>query len=253
MKKILMAFLGIVFCTGVAFAKDASNPASFSGLWVLDFGQTKNPPAGLQSYSMVVKQDQQQMKVETSLEGDLQAAPSQSGNAPGGGYPGGSGGMGRRGGMGGGVGMGRMGMDIPGGMGGPTGGQGGGGTPGGGRGGQRGEGRSQGSVAAYKLYPQSAVYRLDGSESTAQLGDAAGTDATLKAEWAKSGRELKLSMSGNEDSTQKGGKVQLKDQWKLSDDGKSITVERSIKSPEGSGTVHLVFIKKDATSPSSAE
>lgn len=254
MKKTLIAVLVLACSATVANAKEASNPANFSGTWVLDFGQTKNPPAGLQGYSMVVKQDQQQLKVETSLQGDLQAAPSQSGNYPGGGsgggYPGG-----RRGGMGGGMGMpgGRIGMDLPGGMGGQTGGPGGGGMPGGGRGGQRGDGRSQGAVAAYKFYPQTAVFKLDGSESTAQLGDAVQSDATLKAELAKSGEEIKLSMVGNEDASQKGGKIQLKDQWKLSRDGKSLMVDRSIKSPEGSGSVHLVFVKQEVSTAAGTE
>ena len=147
--------------------------------------------------------------------------------------------------MGGGMGMpGGIGMGMPGGgMGMP---RGGGGRP-------RTEGpSSQGNVAAYKLYPQSAVYKLDGSESTAQLGDPEQTNATSKAEREKSGEVLKLSLVGNGDSDQRGGKIQLKEQWKLSDDGKSLKVDRSIKSPEGSGTVHLVFLKREADSTSGA-
>jgi hypothetical protein len=189
---------------------------------------------------MVVNQDEQQLKVDTSLQGDLQATPNTPNS---GGYPGGSsGGSGRRGGMGGG--MGGIGIGIPGvGMGMP---RGGGGRP-------RTEGpSSQGSVAAYKLYPQSAVYKLDGSESTAQLGDPEQTNATSKAEREKSGEVLKLSLVGNGDSGQGGRKIQVKEQWKLSEDGKSLKVDRSIKSPEGSATVHLVFLKTEADSSSGA-
>jgi hypothetical protein len=186
----------------------------------------------LQDYSMVVNQDEQQLKVETSLQGDLQATPNapNSGSNPagsGGGYPGG-----RRGGMG-----------VPGGgMGMP---RGGGGRP-------RSEGPTQGNVAAYKLYPQSAVYKLDGSESTVQLGDLEQTNATSKAEREKNGEVLKLSLLGSEDSGQGVGKIQVKEQWKLSENGKSLMVERSIKSPQGSGTVHLVFLKREADSSSGA-
>jgi len=240
MNRILLAFVALTFCSTIVQAKERSKPTNFSGNWVLNFGQTKNPPAGLQHYSMVVNQDEQQLKVETSLEGDLQATPS---TANSGGYPGGtSGGSGRRGGMGGG--MGGIGIGIPGvGMGMP---RGGGGRP-------RTEGpSSQGSVAAYKLYPQSAVYKLDGSESTAQLGDPEQTNATSKAEREKSGEVLKLSLVGNGDSGQGGRKIQVKEQWKLSEDGKSLKVDRSIKSPEGSATVHLVFLKTEAESSSGA-
>ena len=240
MKKSLLAFLALAFCSTFVQAKEPSKPTNFSGNWVLNFGQTKNPPAGLQRYSMVVNQDEQQLKVDTSLQGDLQATPNTPNS---GGYPGGSsGGSGRRGGMGGG--MGGIGIGIPGvGMGMP---RGGGGRP-------RTEGpSSQGSVAAYKLYPQSAVYKLDGSESTAQLGDPEQTNATSKAEREKSGEVLKLSLVGNGDSGQGGRKIQVKEQWKLSEDGKSLKVDRSIKSPEGSATVHLVFLKTEADSSSGA-
>ncbi len=134
--------------------------------------------------------------------------------------------------MGGGIGMpGRVGIGMPG---------------GGGRGSRPAQERSRGNVAAYSLYPKSAVYKLDGGESTARLGDPGQTDATSKAEWAKNGEVLKLSLVGNDYSGQRGGKVQLKDQWKLSEDGKSLKVDRNVKSPEGSATAHLVFFKLES-------
>jgi hypothetical protein len=253
MKKILLVIPALAFCSMSVRAKEPSNAADFSGNWVLDFSQTKNPPAGLQKYSMVVNQDQQELNVKTSLQGDLQPAQSDASGYPGGqpgSYPGGSSGgyPGGRGGMGGGMGMpGRGGMGMPGGgMGAPR----GGGMPGGGGGGRGGEGR--GSVAAYQIYPQSVVYKLDGSASSAQLGDPEQTEATSKAELEKSGEALKLSLVGNENSGQRGGKIQVKEEWRLSQDGKSLKVDRSVKSPEGSGTVHLVFTKREADSSGSA-
>ena len=233
MRRILFVLLAVAFCLAFVQAKEPSKPTNFSGNWVLNFDQTKNPPPGLQGYSMLVNQDEQQLKVRTTLEGDLQTTPTAPNS---GAYPGGSSGggyPGRRGGMGG------VGMGIPGvGMGGPRGGTGAG-RP-------RNEGPSHGDVAAYKLYPQSAVYKLDGSESTAQLGDPQQTNATSKAEREKNGEVLKFSLVGNGDSGQGGGKIRIKEQWKLSDDGKFLKVDRSIKSPEGSATVHLVFLKREA-------
>jgi len=133
--------------------------------------------------------------------------------------------------------MGGIGMGIPGvGMGMPRGG-GGGGRP-------RNEGPSQGDAAAYQLYPKNAVYNLDGSESTTQLGDSDQTNATSKAAPEKNGSELKLSLVGNGDSGRGGGKIRIKEQWKLSEDGKTLKVDRTVKSAEGSGTFHLVFLKK---------
>jgi hypothetical protein len=244
MKKILLVLLALVFCSTGVRAKQPSNSANFSGNWVLDFNQTKNPPPGLQNYSMAVNQDQQELKVETSLKGDLQPAQTDTSGYPGGssgGYPGG------RGGMGGGMGMpGRGGIGTPGGGMGGMGMPRGGGMPSGAGGGRAVEGR--GTVAAYQVYPQKVVYKLDGSASTAQLGDSEQTEATSKAEVDKNGDVLKLSLLGNGNSGQRGGKIQLKEEWKLSQDGKSLRVDRSVKSPEGSGTVHLVFLKKEVDS-----
>ena len=139
--------------------------------------------------------------------------------------------------------MGRGGKGAPG---------GGSGMPGGGDGWPRVDGASPGKVAAYQLYPRSVVYKLGGSESTAQLGDTEQTAAASKAEWAKNGEVLKFSLMGNEDPGQKGGKIEVKDQWRFSEDGKSLMVDRSIKSPEGSGTVHLVFFRKEVGPPGGA-
>lgn len=128
---------------------------------------------------------------------------------------------------------------------------GGGGS--GGRGGRsRPASRLEGNPTAYKLYPQTAVYKLDGSESTAQLGDQDSTVATSKAEWGRDG-ELKFSLLGKDDSGQKSSKVQVKDQWKLSEDGQTLKVERSVHSPEGSGSVHLVFHKQAADASKTAD
>ena len=114
MKNTLLAFLALAVWMTFVQAKEPAKPPNFSGKWVLNFGQTKNPPDGLQRYSLVVNQDDQQLKVETTLQGDLQSAPNTPNS---GGYPGGSG---RRGGMGGGLGLPGgigIGMGIPVGMG----------------------------------------------------------------------------------------------------------------------------------------
>jgi hypothetical protein len=118
------------------------------------------------------------------------------------------------------------------------------GVPSGVGGGPRGEGPLQGNLAAYQVYPQQVVYKLDGSESTAQLGDLDHTAVTSKAEWTTNREVLKLSLAGHDGSGQGGGKIRVMDQWRLSEDGKFLIVDRRIKSPEGSGTTHLVFSRK---------
>jgi hypothetical protein len=231
MKEALAVFLAFVFCPGWGHAKDPSHFANFTGQWVLDFGQMKNPPAGLEDYALVVDQDGHELKVVTQMKGDLQPTPGavSPGGAmirvPGGGY-GGRGGMGMSGRMGGG--MSRGGATVPSGVG----------------GGPRDLENTRGNLAAYQVYPQQVVYKLDGSESTAQFGDLGHTAATSNAEWTTNRDVLKLSLAGDDDTGQGGGKIRVKDQWQLSGDGKFLIVDRRIKSPDGSGTAHLVFSRK---------
>lgn len=44
----------------------------------------------------------------------------------------------------------------------------------------------------------------------------------------------------------------ITEQWRLSKDGKSLMVDRTVKSAEGSGTVHLVFLKRESDTSSAA-
>ncbi len=243
--------------SAILLATDSSRSADFTGNWVLDASQTKNLPQGLEEYRLTVAEDAQQLKVDSTLRGDLRAAEDAVGRYPGGGRRGsgggggiGGGGIGGGVGMGGtgigGIGMGRsrggmgapMGEDMPG-AGYPGGGQGPGqGTPGGR---PRSAKQGQARVAAFQLYPPSALYRLDGSQSTAALGAPAHGDATLKADLAKNGDALKLAIT---ETDQDSGQIQLKEQWKLSKDGQSLLIDRDVHSPGGSANVHLVFYRQ---------
>jgi hypothetical protein len=228
MKKVLLVILAFVSCPGWTHAKEPPHFTNFTGNWVLDFGQTKNPPAGLQDYALLVNQDGRQLKVETLMQGDLQPTPGAviPGDArarPSGSSSGMRGGMGMSGRMG--AGMPRNGAGVPSGVG----------------GGPRDQKNSRANLAAYQVYPQQVVYKLDGSESTAQFGDQDQTPATSKAEWNPNREVLKLFLAGHDDSGQGGGKIRVMDQWRLSEDGKFLIVDRKIKSPDGSGTTQLVF------------
>ncbi|MGH9353412.1 MAG: hypothetical protein ACRD2G_14825, partial [Terriglobia bacterium] len=122
-KSILHLCTALALGAALGAAKTPPKPADFSGTWVLDASQTKNLPPGLESYRMAVRQDPQQLKVDTSLKGDVKggmsgvspngpSGPNDSGGPQGSDYPGGSrggihgsagagiGGMGRMGGMG---------------------------------------------------------------------------------------------------------------------------------------------------------
>ncbi|MGH9325660.1 MAG: hypothetical protein ACRD2B_03075 [Terriglobia bacterium] len=239
-----LAFSGVLM-QSPALAKAKPKPADFSGDWVLDTSQTKNLPQGLRSYSMRVKQNPNQLQVKTVLKGDLLPPGGMNGPYPDAGvgnpgrypgnYPGSMGRMGRMGRMGG------MGMPIGGAGGGPM-SEGIPGMPASGGGRPRSMGRSGSKSAGFTLYPKEAVYKLNGNLSTAELGGPEHEDATAKAEWAKGGKLLKLSLQSSGDSRT----VEVKDQWKLSKDGQSLLIDRSVHSPRGSATLHLVFHKQTA-------
>ncbi|HEY6291784.1 MAG TPA: hypothetical protein VI455_09530, partial [Terriglobia bacterium] len=265
MKTTLSLALLLLFFAPSATPKDSPKPSehsgNWSGNWTLDFVQSRNLPQGLDSYNLTVERDGQELKVESSLQGDLH--PAEDANGPyspssrGTGYPGRSGGVGVSPGVGtpgGSAGGGYprggtypSGGGYPGGGGYPDDTSGYPGGPGGGPGRSSRSGNSSAaSISALRIYPPSAVYKLDGTATTAKLGDSEQTEATSRAEWAKNGSELKLSLAANSDSGQKGDAIQLKEQWKFSKDGRYLIVDRNVHAPEGSGTVHLVF-RRQAT------
>ena len=72
---------------------------SFAGNWVLDMKRTKDLPATLQGYRLQVAQNEQELRVETEVLGEVRGA---RGAMRGGGMDGGIPGGGRAGGRGGG-------------------------------------------------------------------------------------------------------------------------------------------------------
>jgi hypothetical protein len=290
MKKFVL--LCLIFSWGAISieAKAPPKTADFTGNWILDMSQTKKVPDGLDTYSMVIKQDARQLNVQTKLQGNLRPDSSPTATSPQtrarvgppGGYPGGVGPMGGPGMPVGGIG----GPEEPVGGGGTIGGQGvpvgpegpiggpampvggvgpmsGPGIPVGG--GPMGEGipgstePSRGRIGrnnrhartaaqAFTLYPRSAVYKLDGSETNVQLGDPTHSEATSKAAWTKGHKELKLSLAGGDSSARNGDGVAVKEQWKLSKDGQHLLIDRTVHTPGRSTTIHLVFNKQPAAS-----
>lgn len=260
-------------------AKTSPKAVNFSGNWVLDTGQTKNVPDGLSSYTIAVKQNGERLEVQTELKGALRttASPDETSPqthasvGPPGGYPGegpvGSprapvGGIGPevppgRVGAIGGVGVPEGGIGPAGGTGMPAGGVGpiGGPQVPGGAGGPTGEGipgstepspqrreqvsnRQARTALAFSICPRIAFYELAGGKSNVQLRDASHTEATAKATWMKRRNQLVLVLAG--------GHVTLKEQWKFSKDGRDLLIDRTVHTPDGSGSVHLVFEKEAA-------
>ena len=107
MRKLLFvcAVAGVLLASVWAVA-GATAPTNFAGTWTLDKAKSKELPPqweNIESYTLTVTQDGQQLTVDTKVARKENA----EGGGPGaGGPPGAGGGGGRRGGMGGGLGMG---------------------------------------------------------------------------------------------------------------------------------------------------
>jgi hypothetical protein len=219
MKKFLIGCtLTLVLLAGVCAASGTS--ANFSGTWVLDKNKSDGLPPqwqNVESYTMVVTQDDKQLTVENKIAGGARAGGEQgsSGEQGTGRRQGGVQGSGQGGGMAGG----RR--------------EGGFGGQGGGRGG-RGGGMGMGT----------ASYKLDGSETKIESAGGRGGGATLKAQWKDSGKVLELTntrsfnMQGNEMTRT------TTDRWELADGGKTLMVKRTADGRQGSQESTLVFNKQ---------
>jgi hypothetical protein len=106
---------------------------------------------------------------------------------------------------------------------------------GGGMGGGRGRGMG---------FPPSAIYMLDGSETTVEATGGRGGTSTLKAEWKDGGKTLELKRVSKFNFQGHDVTATTTEDWSLSADGKTLTVKRSSESPRGSQTSTLVFDKK---------
>lgn len=105
------------------------------------------------------------------------------------------------------------------------------GAPGGGRG--RGFGAADGTVA----------YSLDGKETTTQRETQMGSVPVKHTATLSQGR-VRLSSSSTFTTQMGEVTVTTKENWSLSDDGKTLTVEREMTTPRGTSNSTLVFVKK---------
>jgi len=213
MKKVLIGCaVTLMFLTGVWVVSAASS--NFSGTWVLDKSKSQGLPPqieNIESYTMVVTQDDQQLTVENKIVG---------GRRPGGGEPGAGG---------------QSGVRRPDGVL----GQGSGRRPdgAGGQGGGRGRGGPGMGMGT-------ATYKLDGTETKIESAGGRGGAATLKAQWKDSGKALELmttrsfNFQGNETTRT------TKERWELADGGNALKVKRTVDGPQGSQESTLVFTRQ---------
>jgi hypothetical protein len=221
--KMFLAILGTFIFSYSAFPAEPTQ-TDYSGTWVLDKSKTRNLPPKLQSYTMVVTQTEEQLTVETKVEGDLRPPRHESDeDFPGGGGPPGG----------------------PGGEGGFPGGPQTGGPPPEGPGGDFPGGGPPSGVMALGMVIPSATYLLDGKETTVELEGRMPGTATLKAKWAKDKKAIELSAVRHVEFQGNRMSFTTKETWKLSADGEVLNLQRTVETLRGTDTVKLTFNNKE--------
>lgn len=242
MKRLLFGLMAIGLFPGFTLGGQHSAHVNFSGRWVLSMTRTKHMPLGLKACTMLVRQTGQQLEVRTEQKGNLRQRSrhterpiSRGGELPPGWTP---------------SPQGEVPTPDPGGarygIGGPP-------TervpiiPG-----SSGHARPTQTItdmvyAAFAFYPRDADYNLDGSKSTVTFGREKRAAAKAWLRWSEGGRMLKLSIMGNAVPNDKFNfwkDIVLKDRWKLSKDGQTLFVKRTVRTPVGPSRLRLVFSRE---------
>jgi len=91
---------------------------------------------------------------------------------------------------------------------------------------------------------QNYVYKLDGSETTAEMTGRMPGKATRTAKWTNDGKVLelkqvqKVNVQGNDVT------INVTEHWELADGGKTLKAHRVTETPQGTREQTMVFAKK---------
>lgn len=203
MKKLSLALFAISLMAAAALAQGKAN---YSGTWQLDKeNSTFSGPMRVDGMTLKVAQTAKDIKVDTESKRNPPMVEPGVSQPPAGGPP--AGGPPPGGGMGGG----RGGM-------------------GGGRGfGMMGDG--------------SVTYSLEGKETKVEMEGPNGKIPVIYKAALEADGSLKLSNSRSFQGPNGEITSTTKETWKLSNDGKTLTIDRETTNPRGSQTSKLVFVK----------
>lgn len=209
MRKLLL----LVCAVGLFSITAMAQKANYSGTWILDKTNSKLEERQrnlVESITLTVAQTDKELKVETATKrigpNDAPAGPPPGGGQPGGAPPAG-------GGAGGGAGRGM------------------------GGGGGRGFGMGGGGDGV-------TTYALDGKETRSEVDGPMGKMPVIHKATVEADGSVKLSSSRTFNGPNGEITMTTKETWKLSGDGKTLTVDRESTTPRGSNTSTLVFTKK---------
>lgn len=92
--------------------------------------------------------------------------------------------------------------------------------------------------------PQTAAYKLDGTEVTGEVGGRTPGKFTNKAKWLDDGKKLELTFVRNVSFQGNDVTLTTSEHWELLEDGKVLKIHRTSETPRGTQVTTLVLNKK---------
>lgn len=224
MKKLFVSItlLGALMFS-VSILGTAQSQTNFSGTWALDMKKTRDLPPDLKSYTLTVKQTEQQISYESKVEGDLNAHHKQDQAGTGTETP--------------------IAAPLPqpnssgaAGIGNPAVSD------------HSAQGSGSGKVMARGRAIGMVIRRmnctLDGKEAAREVGGISPGQIRRRAQWRRGDKSLEFNIARDFDVQGKTVTSTVKEQWELSDDGKVLKVRRTVNLLAGWDEATLIFTRQ---------
>jgi hypothetical protein len=92
---------------------------------------------------------------------------------------------------------------------------------------------------------QEFIYKLDGSETTANVVRPLAGTMNLKAKWIEASKTLELTSTITGDSEGKEVTITTREQWQLAEGGKALKIARTRETPQGRQQFRLHFDRQE--------
>lgn len=224
MNKRIAIALGttLLMLAGVTAAGAQTRP-NFSGQWNLDAKRTRDLPAQFKSYRLIVKQEENQISIESQVEGPLFAAPEPVASGPG--QPTNPSGS-QSSSSGGGTGLSR-------------------GNP---MSGEAAEGSSNQVAIAKGRALATPIRRfhstLDGQPRVTEPNSLVPGRITREAHWRRGDKTIELNVQREYEGEGKKLSATLRETWDLIENGTVLRIKRTVNLPAGWDEATLFFVKQ---------
>ena len=216
MKRLLvsMTFLS-AFVLGTSLVGLAQMHPNFSGTWLLDLKKSGDVPPALKSYALTVKQDEQQITVDAKIEGDINPVALTDHTAPS---------------------ANAVTLATTTGI-------------------NNSANHDEGSAAsgskvviakgrALALVIRHLNCTLDGKENTREIGGITPGQIKRRAQWRKGDKSLELNLVREIDVQGNKFTSTVREQWLMSEDGKTLKIKRTVNLLAGYDETTLTFVKQ---------